>query len=112
VTSLHFLLFTLRLQLSFSGTTLACKGTGRALGITDGSTNGGLLNNSNKNYLMVRGDMFNKAVGTAGSQSTLLNYTALGIVTDAAKSGIAVELPSTSIGTVSSLQLGHWYIKY
>ena len=81
---------------------VAVKGTGKALGITNGSNNYG-MQASNANGLFPSGNGYGVNVGTSGMSPQNLGSIAMGVTTDGTKSGLT--------GTVNTAKI-NWYIKY
>jgi microcystin-dependent protein len=81
---------------------VAVKGTGKALGLTNGTNYYG-MQASNSNGLYPSGNGYGVNVGTSGMTPQNLGSIAMGVTTDASKSGLN--------GTVSTAKI-NWYIKY
>ena len=82
--------------------TVSVKGTGKSLGLTNGSTNYGLTGTS-QNGLWLSSNGYNVNVGTSGQTVVNIGTNAVGVSTNASKSGLN--------GTVSTAKI-NWYIKY
>ena len=82
--------------------TVAVKGTGKTLGLTNGSVNAGLVStNQESNYRLFQESAYNKDVFSTGTY----NQTAIGgwgVTTDGTKSGLTGE------ATVSSITVNVW----
>ena len=67
-------------------------GTGKALGINDGSSNGGMSTKKSNNLgwstLALNTNNYNQNIGYAGATTANTTSTAVGVVTDASKSGL------------------------
>lgn len=89
---------------------IACKGNGITLGLTDSTVNYGLITTSGAgNQDDNRTGVYGMAVGSAGSGSYVHNSKSVGVTTDSSKSGI-VTMPHSH--TLTTLQCGTWIIKY
>ena len=84
------------------GTTAPVYGTGKALGLTDGSVSVGLAANGS-NYFGGTTDNYNTAVGTARSGSTMNSDKSYGVVTSGV-SGLAADLSSATAATINALR--------
>ena len=64
--------------------------------------------------LDTRADLFDTSIGGTSSSNTRFSATktALGIITDASKSGIVAKLNNMNIGKINSLKLGKYILKY
>ncbi len=79
-------------------------GTGESLGLSDGSTNFGLVSYTN-NSLMGRSDAFNVSIGSSSSSSTNPKQnTVFGVVSDGDKSGLIADLSNATSATVNELR--------
>ena len=85
---------------------LAVKGNGKTLGMTNGTSNGGLCEYlfSGRNYAGVYTENYNTSVSTTESYTTVV-YGRIGITTDGAKSGMIVPVTATKTAM-------KYYIKY
>lgn len=83
------------------GTSAPVYGTGKALGLTDGTSNLGLRNVTGA-YTTATTAMYNTNVGTAGS-GTLATNTSLGVVTTGV-SGLYADLSSATAATINQLR--------
>lgn len=89
---------------------IACKGNGITLGLTDSVANYGLITtNGAGNQDDNNTGVYGTAVGSAGSGSNIYNFKSVGVTTDSSKSGIITESHSH---TLTTLQCGTWVIKY
>lgn len=80
-------------------------GTGIALGLTNGTENGGLRAMTNTGYFNAPSGFYGKAVGSAPSVGDLVGGSkAVGITTDPSKSGMVANLASVSAATINSLR--------
>ena len=85
------------------GSTAPVMGSGKSLGLTDGTQTAGLFNQTNDAWL-ARG-AFDVAVGTASGSTTLsASSKSLGVTTDSSKSGLVCDLSDASAATVNSLR--------
>ena len=86
-----------------------------ALGTTNGLINAGLVYNPNAS---IAADYMQPAYGTnVGTSITTTgsypyNIQSIGVTTDATKSGLIARLSGVTLGTVSSMKLGYYYIRY
>lgn len=87
------------------GSTAPVKGNGIAVGFTDGTTQGGLFNNS-ANSLGVYSTAYGKTVGSASgsSGSYLSQYKCVGVTTDASKSGLVADLSTATAADVNDIR--------
>lgn len=80
-------------------------GDGNALGITDGTNTFGLQSGYFGNGSLIFGPaMYGKVVGTSSSDYLSSTDKALGVSTDAAKSGLRADLSSATAATINSLR--------
>ena len=90
--------------------TVAIKGTGKSLGLTDGSNNLGIAHSrggDNWTSVIDRTEYYNSNVGTgAGNYQSTDRQKVLGVTTDASKSGL------TGSTTISRMTTQQWIIKY
>jgi len=82
-------------------TSVPIKGTGKTLGITNGTSNYGLTSGSGSNYISGRTDAYDVSVTSASQAATGITGK-FGVTTDASKSGI--------VGTVTRTQITCKYI--
>ena len=86
-------------------TSVPIKGTGKTLGMTDGTNNASITVYSGVAYLAFYASLYNKNVGTAESGSSTNTRVGWGVTTDTSKSGI--------VGTITRTQITCKYcIKY
>jgi hypothetical protein len=84
------------------GTTAPVFGTGKALGLTNGSTNLGLRNESTNGYLLSSAAVYNTNTGSAAS-GALTGTTAIGVVTSGV-SGLYADLSQATAATINQLR--------
>lgn len=86
-------------------------GNGKALGLTNGTTNYGLEGVYGNSYLSMATGAYDKAVGTGASQQGLNGAGKFGVTTDASKSGIVgqADLSNTS-GVYKGNQYLYFYV--
>lgn len=86
---------------------VSIKGTGKALGLYDGTANIGLGGRASYG-LTAATDLYNTNVGTAISSTNTMNGKSIGVTTDATKSGLtgtaSVNLSDATAITISSLR--------
>ena len=87
------------------------------LGLTNGITNYGLSNysggsnNAATYYVNVYGHaVSSSAISDVGKQPS--NHIGMGVTQDPTKSGLIVIFSGLTLGTVTSLKLGNYYIRY
>ena len=71
-------------------------GDGKALGLTNGSTNYGAMGDNGNGGVMLATNVYGKSVGTAATTTTS-NDTALGVVTNASYSGLISKITQTEV---------------
>lgn len=87
------------------GTTARVLGNGMALGLTNGTTNGGLVYSSSRE-LAAGNTGYGTNVGTTGiSASSFVDGTTMGVTTDPEKSGMIVDLTDATAATINALRL-------
>lgn len=85
------------------GTTAPVYGNGKTLGLTNGTTNGGLINTSD-NIVRVSQPNYNANVSTSSGTATPYVLGKIGVVTSG-ESGIYADLSSATAATISALRL-------
>lgn len=85
-------------------------GNGMTIGYTNGVKNVGLLGATNGTGYRV--SVYNKKVSTTitGGEANIAGL--FGLTTEPGKSGIIVNLDNVEVGTISSLKLGNYILKY
>lgn len=95
------------------GTTAPVYGTGKALGLTDGTTTGALLSDATNISRLYSGG-YNANVGAAGSGSSIVSNKFQGVVTSGV-SGLQADLSTATSSTINTLrqafQLQRWMEK-
>ena len=91
--------------------TFPVKGNNKCLGLTNGTKTAGMgVSSSNDLY---GADCYGSTVGsTSGTTILKSGAGAIGVTTSASNSGLVASPFGYTIGTISSLQLGNWYIKF
>ena len=88
-------------------------GTGLALGLTNGVNDYGItgsLNNASQSYLGTKTEFYNVATGTTAPNTTWQNngtQYALGVTTDASKSGLVADLSNAFSATINAQRLAY-----
>ena len=76
--------------------TLAVKGTGLALGLSDGTNLGGLADNS-AGTLCRKASYYGSNIGISAAGAAITNTLTIGITQDSSKSGIVSEVSGSSL---------------
>lgn len=98
-------------MLSISTNIPVC-GSGKTLGLTNGTNNAGLYNGST-GYAFALDIVYGKNVTNAILPPGGIYVTGtLGVTTDSTKSGIVANLSNVNIGKISSMKLGKYILKY
>lgn len=86
------------------GTTAPVIGTGKAIGITDGTHNAGTTYATGTG-LLTGGDSYGVAVGTTSTvDSTITSGKVVGLTTDGSKSGLVVDLSNATAATINDIR--------
>lgn len=90
--------------------TLSVMGNGRSLGITEGDHNLGLYRDGTVYAINAKTSAYNKAVGStgAGSGTNSTNNKAIGVVTDASKSGLVAKAQTTTTNMYLYFYIGQY----
>lgn len=75
---------------------IPCKGNGMTLGLTNGTSNGGLSTDATREFVPYTG-VYGQPVGTAVSGNIAFAQQGTGITTDATKSGIIADTSSLTL---------------
>lgn len=87
------------------GATAPVKGTGRSLGLTNGTDTGGFFGDTSSGVSIVRATTgeYDVPVGTYPQSGNSLNY-ALGVTTDSSKSGMVADLSQATAANINDLR--------
>lgn len=80
------------------------KGTGKALGLNDGTTNIGLSSGTGSNWFTGTVNSYGAAVGTAPGGTQVANGKSVGVTTDGSKSGLVADLSAVTAATINDLR--------
>ena len=87
------------------GSTAPIKGTGKAIGLTDGTNDYGLGTYSTKYEAIAQASVFNANVGTTVSPLSAASQSkAIGVTTDASKSGMVADLSTATAADVNDIR--------
>ena len=83
------------------------------MGFYNGSSNFGTIGSSQARYLLLSTTAYGGTVGSKPSTSTTnASDKNVGVTTDPTKSGMVATFSGITLGTIASLQLGKFCIKY
>lgn len=97
------------------GNTAPVRGTGKALGLNDGTTNLGLTSGTGSNWFTGTAGGYDANVGTAPSGTQAATSKAIGVTTDGSKSGMVADLTGATAATINDMrrafQIQRWLEK-
>ena len=83
------------------------------LGMSNNSLNLSLIGDlGSSRVVSTSSNVYGEPVGTIGSHTNTTVAASLGVTTDATKSGLIVIFSGLTLGTITSLKLGNYYIRY